>query len=35
MKHGNIRPEERVAAEMVYDVARKLYDEIIQTSPDK
>ena len=32
MKHGNIRPEQRAATEMVDAVTRKRYDEIIQTS---
>jgi len=30
MKQGNIRPEERPAAEAVYDKARKVYDTVIQ-----
>jgi hypothetical protein len=30
MKQGNIRPDERPAAEKAYDEARKVYDEIIK-----
>lgn len=33
MKQGNIRQEERAAAEAVYDEARKIYDRIIKESP--
>ena len=32
MKQGNIRPEERAAAEAAYDDARKVYDKIIKES---
>jgi hypothetical protein len=35
MKQVNIRPQERSAAEIAYDKARKIYDEIIQTAADK
>lgn len=35
MKQGNIRSQERPAAEAAYDKARKIYDKIIQDSPDK
>jgi hypothetical protein len=35
MKQGNIRPEERIAAEAAYDNARKIYDKIIKESGEK
>jgi len=30
MKQGNIRPEERPAAEAAYDKARRIYDEMME-----
>ena len=35
MKAGNIRAEERPAAEALYDRARRIYDKIIQDSSDE
>jgi hypothetical protein len=35
MKQGNIRTEERAAAETAYDNARRIYDKIIQESENK
>lgn len=35
MKQGNIRPQERAAAQIAYDNARKIYDRIIQDAPDE
>ena len=35
MKQANIHPGERAAAEVAYDKARKIYDDIIQNSFDK
>jgi hypothetical protein len=35
MKQGNIRPEERAAAEAAYDDARKIYDKIIKDASDQ
>jgi hypothetical protein len=33
MKHSNIQPEERDAAEATYNRARNIYDKIIEESP--
>jgi len=35
MKQGNIRSEERPAAEAAYDQARKVYDTIIKEATDQ
>ena len=35
MKQGNIRAEERAAAEAAYDKARKVYDTIIQEAQNQ
>jgi hypothetical protein len=34
MKQGNIRSEERAAAEAAYDDARKVYDKIIKEASE-